>query len=100
MLYVELEKKDLKDMWKVMFYGTIGVTISYLMAGIFGYVTFASYKNCDAIMNLQNILESPYQGNIAIYVCSFGILIVVLFATPLTMLPCKDTLEEILLKPG
>jgi amino acid permease len=30
----------------------------------------------------------------------FGILIVVLFATPLTLLPCKDSLEELLLKPG
>ena len=50
MLYVELEKKDLKDMWNVMLYGTVGVTISYLMAGIFGYVTFAAYPNVVEIM--------------------------------------------------
>lgn len=51
MLYVELEKKDLKDMWNVMLYGTVGVTISYLMAGIFGYVTWAANPLCDTIMN-------------------------------------------------
>ena len=28
-------------MWKVMRNGTIGATIAYLMAGIFGYATFA-----------------------------------------------------------
>lgn len=41
MIYVELEKKDLKHMWKVMRNGTIGATIAYTLAGVFGYVTFA-----------------------------------------------------------
>lgn len=51
MIYVELEKKDLKEMWKVLLYGTIIAVVLYLMAGIFGYVTFASYIDCDSIMN-------------------------------------------------
>jgi amino acid permease len=28
-------------MWKVMRNGTIGATLAYLLAGIFGYATFA-----------------------------------------------------------
>lgn len=43
MIYVELEKKDLNHMWKVMVRGTVGATIAYIMVGIFGYVTFAAY---------------------------------------------------------
>lgn len=51
MIYVELEKKDLKHMWKVMRNGTVGATIAYLLAGIFGYVTFADYLNVGDLMN-------------------------------------------------
>ena len=97
MIYVELEKKDLKHMWKVMLYGTIGATISYFMAGVFGYTAFAEYPNVDKLMNQQNILKC-YPDNPANYISLFGILIVILFATPLTLLPCKDTIEELFLK--
>lgn len=41
MIYIELEKKNLKNMWTVLLLGTIGATVGYLIAGIFGYVTFA-----------------------------------------------------------
>ena len=34
------------------------------------------------------------------YISLFGIMIVILFATPLTILPCKDTVEELFLEPG
>lgn len=51
MIYVELEKKDLKHMWKVMRNGTFGATIAYLLAGIFGYTTFADYPNVKQLMN-------------------------------------------------
>jgi amino acid permease len=98
MIYVELEKKDLKHMWKVMRNGTIGATIAYMMAGIFGYVTFADNFNVKALMDQQNILKC-YPDITPNYISLFGILTVVVFATPLTILPCKDTLEELLLKP-
>ena len=100
MIYSELEKKSRVSMTKVLNYGTIGASVSYLMAGVFGYVTFANYPNVDEIMEMQNILQAPYQGNVIIYICLFAILIVILFATPLTLLPCKDTLEELLLPPN
>ena len=51
MIYVELEKKDLKHMWKVMRNGTIGATVAYLCAGVFGYVTFASNPLVAQLMN-------------------------------------------------
>ena len=41
-----------------------------------------------------------YPNIIPNFISLFGILTVVLFATPLTILPCKDTLEELFLKPG
>lgn len=50
MIYVELEKKDLKHMWKVMRNGTIGATVAYIFAGTFGYVAFANYPDVDALM--------------------------------------------------
>ena len=37
-------------MWKVMRNGTIGAIIAYLMAGIFGYATFANYDNVKDLM--------------------------------------------------
>jgi hypothetical protein len=33
------------------------------------------------------------------FISLFGILTVILFATPLTILPCKDTIEELFLAP-
>ena len=51
MIFAELEKKDLNHMWKVMRNGTIGATVAYMCAGIFGYVTFADYINVKQLMN-------------------------------------------------
>ncbi|CDW73263.1 UNKNOWN [Stylonychia lemnae] len=99
MIYVELEKKDLKHMWKVMKIGTAGATTAYLFAGVFGYTAFADYPDVKDKMELQNVLKN-YPNNPANFISLFGILIVVLFATPLTILPCKDTIEELFLKPG
>ena len=45
MIYHELEKKDLNNMWKVLKFGTIGATFAYFLAGVFGYVAFANYPN-------------------------------------------------------
>ena len=111
MLYYELERKSPKRMWKVLFRGSVLATVAYLFGGIFGYATFAEYpipnrtsypytETVDTIMNLQNILKCPYQGNVWIYICLFGILLVILFATPLNVLPCKDSVEELTMPAG
>jgi amino acid permease len=98
MIYNELEKKDLKSMWKVMLYGTIGATFAYFLAGVFGYVAFAMRADVRAQMNKQNILKC-YPDMTVNFISLFGILTVILFATPLTILPCKDTIEELFLAP-
>jgi amino acid permease len=62
MIYHELKNKSLDKMWKVMLRGTVGSTILYVIAGLFGYATFAQYpipgrnydpynKSVDDIMN-------------------------------------------------
>jgi amino acid permease len=51
MIYNELENKDLKTMWKVMLFGTIGATFAYFLAGVFGYVAFAMRDDVRAQMN-------------------------------------------------
>ena len=86
-------------MWKVMRNGTIGATIAYLLGGIFGYTAFAAYPDVKQKMELQNILKC-YPNITVNYISLFGIMIVILFATPLTILPCKDTVEELFLEPG
>lgn len=98
MIYNELADKSLVTIRKVLIIGTVGATVCYLIAGIFGYVTFINNKVfLDEIMEKQNILEvEQYQGNVAIYICRFTMLFVVLFATPLSILPCKDTCEELI----
>jgi len=50
MIYTELEKKDLKHMWKIMKIGTAGATVAYAFAGVFGYVAFADYYNVNDIL--------------------------------------------------
>ena len=50
MIYAELENKSLKSMWKIMVIGTAAGTIAYLLAGIFGYATFATHADVDMLM--------------------------------------------------
>lgn len=52
MIYTELQKKDLNHMWKVMVRGTVGATVAYIIVGIFGYATFATYPNVAEIMDI------------------------------------------------
>ena len=99
MIYHELENKEPKKMWGVMFYGTAGATIAYLFAGIFGYVCFAANPDVDRIMNIKNILLA-YPDTWANFISLIGILMVMFLSTPLTILPCKATLEELFLNKG
>ena len=48
-------------------------------------------------MELQNILMvDQYGGNIPMYIARFAMLYVVVFACPLCVLPCKDSMEELI----
>lgn len=85
------------NMNKVLIIGTGIAIVAYIMAGLFGYVTFSTHPDVDQIMNDQNILKAPYGGLTIIKCCLIGLLIVVLFASPFCVLPCKDSVEELLM---
>ena len=85
-------------MWKILWRGTLAATFLYWIAGVFGYVTFIERPNeLNKVMKNQDILEGEYFNNIAIYIARFGLLLVIMVATPLSLLPCKDTVEELTL---
>ena len=43
MIYVELERRNAKQMSKVLIFGTIGAVILYIIVGVWGYVTFVDF---------------------------------------------------------
>lgn len=100
-----MKEKNIKKGKSVLYIGTISACICYILAGVSGYITFSSGNTIEeykAIFLEQNILMAPYSVHnetndlpLAIYFCLFGILIVVIFATPFCILPCKDSIEDI-----
>lgn len=102
-LYNELTDKSLPKIRNVVVSGTIMACCLYIVAGIFGYLTFStsSKEELDRIFS-DNILKAPYHTSdsltdipIVIYISLFGMCIVVAIATPFCVLPMKDGLEEI-----
>ena len=106
-LYSELESKSIANAKKFIIAGTIMAVILYIIAGCFGYMSFASgltESEMEAIFT-DNILKAPYhtEGStsqnpntpIVIYISLFGMCVVVSIATPFCVLPCKDSIEEI-----
>lgn len=83
-------------MWKVLLYGTAGASAAYILAGVFGYTTFSTSPIVEQLMNEKNILLC-YPDSWANFISLFGILTVLMLNAPLTVLPCKDTLEELFL---
>ena len=84
-------------MWKVVFIATTIACICYGLAGFFGYATFACDDDAASIMELENIFEAPYQNNSFILVGKIVLLAGVILASPLCLMPAKDTLEELFL---
>ena len=84
-------------MWRVLIIATMIAVTSYALAGFFGYATFALYPDVDKIMEEENILEAPYEGNGWIIASQFLLLAGVILASPLCLMPVKDTVEELYL---
>ena len=88
-------------MTKVIILGTAMAAVAYITAGIFGYIAFADGSTTDELDEWfsDNILAAPYKvdGNtpIPIYIALFGMMIVVVFASPFCLLPTKDSIEEV-----
>ena len=105
-LYSELENKDEKKIKFVIIIGTILACVLYIMAGLFGFMSFAANTTDEELSAIftDNILKAPYhkEGDAAgsgiplvIYISLFGMCLVVTIATPFCVLPCKDGIEEI-----
>ena len=99
-VYSELQTKTTKTMWRVIIAATLIAVICYTLAGYFGYATFAAYPNVDAIMMKANILQAPYGSNGWILASQFLLLAGVVLASPLCLMPVKDTIEELYLGQG
>lgn len=65
MIYYELEARNAKRMSKVLVTGSGSAVIVYALIGIFGYLTFVYTPH---VLDNQNILNAPYQNNIAIII--------------------------------
>jgi len=77
----------------VLFVGTTIATVAYIVDGIFGATTWSKYPNVAKVMDAQNILKNPYGSLPTIEISLIFILLVVLFASPFCILPCKDSIE-------
>lgn len=95
MIYVELEKRDAKQMGTVIAAGSSVAVVFYIMVGIFGYATFVDDK---IQLCPKNILQANYSGNGLIQAGNFSLLFAVIAAAPLCVLPSKDTVEELFYK--
>ena len=85
-------------MCKVVKYGTISACLLYILIGMFGYLTFVGDPDLPASIALKdkNILQAPYEDNLLINIGNFALFFAVAAASPLVVLPAKDTIEEIL----
>ena len=77
--------------------------IAYVLAGIFGYLSFADGSTVDELDDYfgKNIFAAPYHKTdstetpVVIYICLFGMMFCVTIAAPFCVLPTKDSIEEV-----
>ena len=96
-MYQELQQRDFRNMKIILWTSTTIAVASYCLAGYFGFASFASYPDVDSIMLKQNIFMAPYDNNYWILVSQLLLIAGLILATPLSVLPCKDTVEELFL---
>ena len=96
-VYQELRQKSTTNMMKVVLYATTIACTCYVMAGYFGYATFSLYPDVKQIMEQENIFLADYRNNGWMLAAKILLLAGVILASPLCVLPSKDTVEEVLL---
>ena len=98
MIYTELERRNSKQMSKVLIMGTVGAVVLYIIVGVWGYVTFVDQPGYTAEKALEdaNILQAPYDSVVPIIIGNFALFFAIATAAPLVVLPAKDTVEEII----
>lgn len=61
MIYVELEKRNSKQMGTVISWGSAIAVLFYIMVGVFGYATFVDKPDT---LSAKNILQADYGTNV------------------------------------
>ena len=84
-------------MWGVVAIATSIAVVCYAFAGFLGYATFVNNPDVAEIMEVENIFEAPYMGDEWIIAGSLILLAGVVLASPLCLMPAKDTIEELFL---
>ena len=100
-IYVELEKREYRQMSKVLSTGTVCAIILYIIVDVWGYVTFVNFPGYtpDTALKDANILEAPYPKSVTpILIANFALFFAIATASPLCVLPAKDSVEEIIAK--
>ena len=92
MIYSELRDKSYSRINKVVVRGLLIAVSAYIVTGVFGSTTFINNPNG---LKSENILDAPYQGNKGISVALISQYFSILTSAPLTLLPCKDTIEQL-----
>lgn len=92
-IYKELRNRTPQRMEKVIMRGLIIAAFTYIFTGVFGYATFA--QTPDVLLS-ENIFDAPYDGNLAIRIGLISQFFAILTSYPLLMLPCKDTIEQLI----
>ena len=100
----------MKTMSGVIVKGSVASIVTYVVIGVFGYLCFTTYPNPDFILRNKNILAVEieiFRRNPAIIIVNidfkiikgnFTLLIAVISASPLIVLPAKDTIEELVFR--
>lgn len=95
-IYMELNRPSRRRMNKVLTRGLFLVFILYMLAGIFGYVTFSqAIGQLTSEDNGGMILLANYDGNVGIKIAILTIALSVLCSIVLVVRPSKDSLLEI-----
>lgn len=80
-------------MSKVVINGNLVVVLIYILVSIFGYLTIVGTENADTVERTANFLEVDYHGNIWFSIAVLAMLFSVFSATPICILPSKDSYE-------
>lgn len=80
----------------VIVWGSAICVLIYVLVAIYGYVTFVGTDQEEVLSETQNLFALDYQGNPLFLICFVSLLVAVIFSTPLNILPCKDSIEQLL----
>lgn len=97
-IYKNLERRNLRRMGKVLYRGSYGAVLLYIIIAVFGYLTFVGKNEQLQILRIkQNILELDYLNNLYFNIAIISLIFTIMTAGPLSLLPWKDTCEVIFL---